>query len=145
VLSPNGPSFFLVITIHQVIWASPGTGYPRQHSKFDASALLIPPPNLGAGIPFPVFQFWCGEDCFLRNSTLKWFVERPRGGSKGVIPCSCNLALGGANWYLYIRGLSVSTTLQERGPVCGYPPRLRMRRLPAPSKIGEGRQPKINI
>ena len=101
-------------------------------------ALPIPTPNLGEGIPLPVFLFWCGEDRFLKNSTLKWFGERPRGGIKGVIPCSCNLALEGASWYLCVRGLSVSTALQERGLARGCPSRLQRCLLPAVSKIGEG-------
>jgi len=107
----------------------------------DGGALPIPAPNLGEGIPLPIFQFWCGDDCFSKNSTLKWCGDRPRGGNKGVIPCSCNLALGGASWYLCLLGLSASTALQEWGLARGCPPRLRRRRLPAVSKIGEGSLP----
>ena len=55
-----------------------------------------------------------------------------------MIPCSCNLALGGAGWYLCVRGLSASTALQELGLARGCPPCLRRRRLPAVSNIGEG-------
>jgi len=69
--------------------------------------------------------------------------DRPRSGRKGVIPCSCNLALGGASWYSCVRGLSASTALQEWGLARGCPPCLRRRRLPAVSKIGE--VPRFNI
>jgi len=64
-------------------------------------ALPIPAPNLFDGIPLPIFQFWCGEDCFLKKSTLKWCGDQPRGGSKGVISCFRKPALGGASWYLF--------------------------------------------
>jgi len=76
-------------------------------------------------IPLPIFQFWCGDDCFSKDLTLKWCKNRPRGGSKGVIPCSCNLALGGASWYLCVPGLSASTALQEWGLARGCSPHLR--------------------
>jgi len=59
----------------------------------------------------------------LKNSTLKWCGDRPRSGRKGEIPCSCNLALGGASWYLCFRGLSASTALQEWGMTPLRPPR----------------------
>ena len=63
-------------------------------------ALPIPAPNLGEVIPLPFFPFWCRDDRFLKNSTLIWCGDRPRGGSKGVIPCFRKLAFGGASWYL---------------------------------------------
>ena len=47
-----------------------------------------------------IFQFCFGDDRFLKNSTLKWCGDRPRGGRKGVIPGLRKLALGGASWYL---------------------------------------------
>jgi len=67
------------------------------------SALPIPAPNLDEGIPLP---FWCGDYRFPKNPTLKWCGNRPRGGSKGVIPCFCNLALAGPSLYLCVLGLS---------------------------------------
>jgi len=105
----------------------------------------IPAPNLGEGIPLPIFQFWCGDDRFSKNSTLKWCGDRPCGSSKGVIPCSCNLALGGVSWYLCVLGLSACTALQEWGLARGCPPCLRRCRLPATSKIGEGSLPRFDI
>jgi len=102
------------------------------------SALPIPAQNLGEGIPLPFFLFWYGDDRFLKNSTLKRCWDRPRGGSKGVIPCFRKLALGGASWYLCFWGLSVSTALRKWGLDRGFPPRLRRRRIPAVPKIGEG-------
>ena len=69
--------------------------------------------------------------------------DRPRGGSKGVIPCSCNLALGGARWYLCFEGLSARTALQEWLLARGCRPRLRRRQLPAASRIGEGILPML--
>jgi len=96
------------------------------------NALPIPTQNLCEGIPLPIFQFWCE----------KFNTQMVRGStalrSKGVIPCSCNLALGGASWYLCVLGLYATTAFQEWGLARGCPPRLRRRRLPAVSKIGEG-------
>ena len=66
--------------------------------SLNPSALPIPAPNLGQVIPLPAFQFWCGDDCFLKM--LKWYGDRPRDGSKGVIPYFRKVALGGASWYL---------------------------------------------
>ena len=36
------------------------------------SALPIPAPNLGEGIPLPIFQFWCGD--FIPNQIFSNFV-----------------------------------------------------------------------
>ena len=99
------------------------------------------------GISIPLFQFWCGrgDDRFLKKFNTEMCGDRPRGGSKGVIPCFRKLALGGASWYLCVLGLSASTALEEWGLARGCAPRLRRRRLPAASKIGEGILPRFAI
>ena len=61
-----------------------------------------------------------------------------------MLPGSCNLALGGASWYLCVRGLSC-TALKEWGLARGCPTCHRRRRLPAASKIGEGILPRFDI
>jgi len=99
------------------------------------------------GSPIPFSNFCFGDDRFWKKSTLSltWCGDRPLSGRKGVIPCSCNLALGGASWYLCVRGLSASTALQAWGLARGCTPCLRRRRLPAASKIGEGILPRFDI
>jgi len=109
------------------------------------SALPIPAINLGEVIPLPFFRFWYGDDGFWKNSTLKWCGDQLRGDRKGVIPRLRKLALGGASWYLCVRGLSVNTALRSQGLARGCPPRLRRRRIPATSKIGEGIFPRFSV
>jgi len=91
--------------------------------RFPSKSCLWYPPTL--------MTILLGDDLFLKNATLKWCGDRPRGCRKGVIPCFRKFALGGARWYLCVWGLSVSTELRKRGLARGSSHRLRRRRIPA--------------
>jgi len=97
-LSVDDPLLLLERQVHAEI----GINWFLDREIPKGGALQIPAPNLGEGIPLPFFQFWCGDDGFGKNSTLKWCGDRPRGGLKGVIPGLRKLALGGASWYLCV-------------------------------------------
>jgi len=91
-------------------------------------------PTQGGG--FPAIKIWwvdhlanfpllVGGGLFLRKSTLKWSVERPRGGHKGGIPRSRNRVLAGATWYWRVWIAPPRAQLRERGVPPLRPPRGR--------------------
>ena len=99
------------------------------------------------GISIPLFQFWCGrgDDRFLKKFNTEMCGDRPRGGSKGVIPCFRKLALGGASWYLCVLGLSASTALQEWDSCPWLPSSCQKASTPRSLKICEGSLPRFDI
>ena len=56
------------------------------------SARCRPPKQILLWGSQPFLQFLFGDDRFLKNSTLKWCGDRPRGCNKGVIPCERRVA-----------------------------------------------------
>jgi len=102
--------------------------FPRQGLSLDFACL-------------PIYSLAISPELFV---CLSIYENAETLSRKGVIPCFRKLALTGASWYLCFWGLVVSTALRKRGLARGYPPRLRRRRIPATSKIGEGSLPRFD-